>query len=258
MSRKQLFVILSLLMGGLAVGFVMTLQLLFFNTGPTVDTGHQQSLKKVKSSKVGYDSGQRLAISKKIMLNKHDGLTKQGFISIPSLSILLPIYDDAYSDKGLNEGANILDKSMVMGEGNYVLAAHNFNDGKTGFSGLQEKVNENAPYLVNGSLGGSDWLNGQMIYLANGEHLYTYKITKQFATKVTDHKVSAQTSNKIITIVSCLFPNTHYRIITQGELISVSDWASASDTEVGLFDLNTKPTNAHADWFNPGEEEGNN
>ncbi|MFR6597816.1 MAG: hypothetical protein ACLUQC_11160 [Lactococcus raffinolactis] len=40
------------------------------------------------------------------------GLDKQGFVAIPARNILLPIYNNAYSNKGLNAGADWLTSPM--------------------------------------------------------------------------------------------------------------------------------------------------
>lgn len=117
----------------------------------------------------------RESIVERLMKQTHanEGLTKQGFVSMPTVGILQPIFDNSYTNVGLNAGANYTNRSEVdpdgknklkMGVGNYGLASHNFNDGITGFSVLQEKLNDDAPYLQDGQLKGSDWLNGQHVY----------------------------------------------------------------------------------------------
>lgn len=214
-----------------------------------------------------FDDSSRIDISKMVMHQAVKGLDKQGFISIPSRNILLPVYNDAYSDKGLNAGANYANKSVIdptgehkpiMGEGNYGLAAHNFNDGQTGFSGLQQYTNHDSPYLQNGHLKGSDWLNGQKILLANAHGIYDYRITGQ--TLVTNKKISVlnPTQTAQVTIISCLFPSTDYRIITHGKLKNIYTWDNAPRKLVNEFNLKEKNTNAHASWWNPGVEEGAN
>lgn len=211
----------------------------------------------------------RQQIQKMVMRdqNTQDQFEKVGFVAIPSQSILLPIYNDAYSVAGLNLGADYANRYPedptgknipVMGQGNYGLAAHNFNDGKTGFSGLQKDLNANAPYLINGKLGESDWLNGQDVYLANQTGIYDYKITNQVTKEETDSEVLAPTDQAQLTIVSCLFPDTSKRIITQATLKKTYSWQSAPNKMVGYFNLKVQNTNARADWFNPGTEEGAN
>jgi Sortase (surface protein transpeptidase) len=211
----------------------------------------------------------RSAIAEKLMYQTqaNEGLTKQGFVSIPSVGILQPIFDDAYSTKGLNAGANIANRSQTdpegkikpqMGEGNYGLASHNFNDGKTGFSALQQYLNKDEPYLINGKEGSDKWLNGKAVYLANGSKIYKYKITGQTTVTKDDVAVLNPSSTAKVTIISCLFPSTDYRIITNAKLNKTWNWKTAPDQVVTYFDLTMQKTNAHASWFNPGEEEGVN
>ncbi|MGR8774193.1 class A sortase [Leuconostoc citreum] len=213
------------------------------------------------------DKTSRAEIAKMVMRQANSGLDKQGFVSIPERNILLPIYNDAYSDKGLNAGANYANRSAddpegkntpVMGKGNYGLAAHNFNDGTTGFSGLQQETNHDLPYLQNDKLKGSNWLNGKTVLLANAKGIYDYQITGQ--TLVTPDAVSVLNSNQSaeVTIISCLFPSTDYRIITHAKLRKTYTWGSAPQKLVKEFNLKVKNTNAHVAWWNPGVEEGAN
>jgi len=226
------------------------------------DYERQKSDREAKQDKTS-----RADIAKMVMRQAVSGLDKQGFVAIPSRNILLPIYNNAYSDKGLNAGANYANKSAVdptgknkpvMGQGNYGLAAHNFNDGQTGFSGLQQETNHDTPYLQNGQLKGSNWLNGQKVLLANGQGIFDYKITGQ--TLVTSKEVSVlnPTKNAEVTIISCLFPSTNYRIITHAKLKKTYTWDNAPQQLVKEFNLKVKNTNAHVSWWNPGVEEGAN
>ncbi|WP_446863878.1 hypothetical protein [Leuconostoc citreum] len=104
------------------------------------------------NKKIRADNTSVVTIQKMVMrkAQTEQRLKKQGFVSIPSQGILLPIYNDAYSTAGLNAGANYANRSQndlegdkipIMGQRNYGLAAHNFNDGRTGFSRLQESTN---------------------------------------------------------------------------------------------------------------------
>lgn len=145
-----------------------------------------------------------------------------------------------------------------MGQGNYGLAAHNFNDGVTGFSGLQQVINQNAPYISNGQLKGSSWLNGTSVLLANNKGLYQYEITGQDTVKNTDVSVLDPTKNAQLTIISCLFPSTQYRIITHADLKHTYTWENAPQSVVSRFNLQVYNTNARVSWWNPGVEEGAN
>lgn len=88
---------------------------------------HEQE-RKTANKKALEDTTSRALIRKMVMRNATKNFEKQGFVSITSTNILLPIYNDAYSDEGLNLGANYANKSEkdpegkqkpVMGQGNY-------------------------------------------------------------------------------------------------------------------------------------------
>lgn len=213
------------------------------------------------------DTVSRSTIKRMVMRNTTTNLKKQGFISIPSLDILLPIYNDAYSNRGLNAGANYANRSEMdpeglqipkMGKGNYGLAAHNFNDGITGFSSLQEKRNNDLPYLINGKTGTSHWLKGTKVYMADEVGIYEYQILKQTVVLKTNVSVLNPKGDTRLTIISCLFPSTEYRIITIALLDNSYSWETAPASIVNLFNLHVKNTNARANWWNPGTEEGAN
>lgn len=190
---------------------------------------------------------------------------KQGFVSIPEKGILLPIYDDAYSNAGLNVGSAYANKDIipVMGEKNYGLAAHNFDDGKTGFSSLQDgRTNE--PYLVNGKPQDKvSNLNGIKIYMMDENNIYQYTIYNQLLVKpeqfeVMNNDLLTQDNKPKLTIVSCLFPDTSWRIITEGKLDKKWSIEKAPFKIVNYFNLEKQNTNARVSWWNPGVEEGAN
>ncbi|MCO0831650.1 class A sortase [Fructobacillus sp. W13] len=211
--------------------------------------------KKVLTQKPGtYSKKQRQEIADAVSREdqKGLGLNKQGYVAMPKLSILMPIYDNAFSKVALDKGANTSqDKGQavpVMGQGNYTLAAHNWDNGYTGFSALQEKLKQNAPYEdAAGHLGTSSWLNGEYIYLANKNGIYRYKIVGQSTVDQDDGTVLSpdeRINNKAkLTIVTCLFPDTTKRIITSAEYTDYHSWDKAKSAEVALFDLKKQKTN---------------
>jgi len=195
------------------------------------------------------------------------GLTKQGFVSVPRVKILQPVFDDAYSKKGLSVGANYANRNEIdpkgqqrpqMGRGNYGLASHNFYDGKTGFSPLQQNLKQDTPYIVDGKKQDNDWLNNERIYLADKKGIYEYRIVRQHVVKPDDVSVLNPTKQARVSIITCLYPSTDYRIITVGKLVKNYSWRNAPAKAVNYFDLTKQPTNSRVDWFNPGTEEGSN
>ncbi|MDD9138278.1 class A sortase [Fructobacillus sp. CRL 2054] len=214
----------------------------------------KKTTKKVLTQKQGkYSTKERSSLKDGVGTQDQQslGLTKQGYVAIPNLSILLPIYDNAYSKVALDKGANTAQKDTavpVMGQGNYTLAAHNWNNGYTGFSALQQKLNQNAPYEnADGTLGNSDWLNGTMIYLANSNGIYRYQITGQTTVDQNDSSV-LNPDDRIdkkakVTIITCLFPDTTKRIITNAKYVGYHSWTQAKSDELGYFDLSKQKTN---------------
>lgn len=264
-KRKQLYAVLSVLIAALSVTLMMLSQ--SFLTGPTVVKNKTHHIYHEVAVRNHISIAERKLISKMVMYNSSDGLVKQGMVSIPSVKIFLPIYNDAYSEKGLSYGASYANRSQQdptghiipkFGRGNYGLAAHNFNDGETGFSALQEKSNNNLPYLNGSKYGHSSWLNNQYVYLANGEDIYQYKIIDQYGASANDTSSLNETKDRRLTIISCLFPNIDNRIITVAILVKAYSWNTAPDSYVNLFNLKIQSTNARANWFNPGIEEGAN
>ena len=235
---------------------------------------HNQIVQEIRSRKVQVDDrhkkislNKRQQIRQRLMRETQPGLKKQGFVSVPTVGILEPVFNDAYSEKGLQAGANYANRSRedptgqkipVMGQGNYGLASHNFDDGLTGFSGLQQNYQDDEPYLVNGRRQTNDWLNHKAIYLANDDGIYEYRIKQQRLVKSDDVRVLDETKQPQVTIITCLFPSTSYRIITTGYLKHSYSWKKAPNQVMQYFDLTKQKTNAHADWYNPGVEEGVN
>ncbi|MCK8616870.1 class A sortase [Fructobacillus sp. M158] len=216
--------------------------------------GIKKTTNKVLTQKQGkYSKKDRAAIKASVMKQDQQGinLTKQGYVAIPKLSILLPIYDNAYSKVALDKGANTAQKDTavpVMGQGNYTLAAHNWDNGYTGFSALQQKLKQNAPYEDdNGQLGQSDWLNGTVIYMANQNGVFRYKVTGQVTVDQNDGSVlnpDDRIAGKAkLTIVTCLFPDTTKRIITNAKYVDFKSWDQVKSDEIGYFDLNKQKTN---------------
>jgi len=264
-KRKQLYAILSVLIALLTVTLMMLSQ--SFLTGPAVVKNKTHHIYHEAVVRNHISIAERKSISKMVMYNSSDGLIKQGMVSIPSVKILLPIYNDAYSEKGLSYGASYANRSRQdptghiipkFGRGNYGLAAHNFNDGQTGFSALQEKSNNNQPYMNGSKYGHSSWLNNQYVYLANGKNIYQYKVVDQYGVSGNDTSSLNETKDRRLTIISCLFPNIENRIITIAILVRTCSWNTAPDSYVNSFNLKMQNTNARANWFNPGIEEGAN
>ena len=175
------------------------------------------------------------------------GWQKIGMIAIPDLGILLPIYNQPYNQDALKVGAQELTNSDPSATsnlriGNFTLVAHNYNDGHTMFSALQQNANQDAPYLINGQRGNNDWLDGKKIYVAGESGIYEYIITGQ--STVSENNTSILNGNQNqIQIITCLFPSDHNRIVTRGKPVAKYMWDSAPADVVSLFDTQNNKIN---------------
>lgn len=197
---------------------------------------------------------------------KDNNITKQGFVSIPELGILLPIFDDAYSEASLSDGANIVKtedeksktlKSQIENYNVFYLAGHNYNDGVTAFSALQETMNDNYPYLVNGNPNSNDWLKGKKLYLADDEYIYEFEIGIQETISGNDWSIAKGDTKYSLKLISCLYPNSAYRIITNASLITKYSWGNVPLEVLNYFDLQRQSTNAYPAFTEQVEEGAN-
>lgn len=204
------------------------------NLQQTIVNRNRKSKAKLANEQMKIDPS---AIRRKVVNNQYQNKhwQKLGNIVIPNLQISLPIYNQPYNQDALKIGAQQL-KSVnnqnieidnSMGNGNYILVAHNYNDGKSMFSALQQYSNKDEPYFVNHKLGTNNWLNGAVIYLANDQGVYQYTIDNQQTINEDDLSVRKNNSQATLNIITCLFPSDTYRIDTQAHLTKKWSWNSA-------------------------------
>ncbi|MGX5378218.1 class A sortase [Ligilactobacillus sp. LYQ135] len=165
--------------------------------------------------------------------------TKLGEIAIPKLGILLPIYNRPYDQTALNKGAQQMPTNSgdidTLGHGNLVIVGHNYNDGHSDFSALQEYINNNQPYLKNNQCHINNWINGQKIYIATSQKIFEYSISKQYLIKEDNTDVLNDSNDAQINLITCLEPNDQYRIITTGTLEAQWDWKTAPVSIINYF-----------------------
>lgn len=214
--KKAIYILLGLVAAvGLAIGGKLVYDN-YFSSGTNLSKPSDADL-----------SDYQKKVRDMVMRDNSNGMyKKQGFVAVPDRQILLPVYDDAWDDNGLNLGSsradltnkdsagisrqdaisgalkyyNLNNEKQVtppaMGSGNYVLAAHNFGvdlraqgqpDVWAGFTNMQNDPHSQYPYIVNGAYQDNvDVLNGVKIYLINDRGLYEYTITKQKASDTHD------------------------------------------------------------------------
>lgn len=109
-----------------------------------------------------------------------------GEITVPDINMTIPIANGV-DNTTLALAAGTLRSDMKMGEGNYALAGHNMANGsKILFSPLYYHAKV-----------------GQMVYITDLKRVYEYKIYQRKFIAATDVQVVNNTSNKIITLITC-------------------------------------------------------
>lgn len=280
--RKSTKILLSLIA---VVGLVIGGKFVYDNYFASTDSNY----KKLSDDKL---SDNQKRIRNMVMHDNTNGMyKKQGFVAIPDRQILLPIYDNAWDDNGLNPGASRADltnkivegsskKQMIngaleyyqlsdasqlnppdMGNGNYVLAAHNFGvdlraegqpDVWAGFTNMQVNPSSQAPYVIDGQYRDNiDALNGVKIYMIDDKGLYEYTIRKQKSSDTNDatpmNPTLRSNGEPMLTIISCIAPNINTdRLVTVSELTNSWRLDKAPDDLLSIFDLTQKNTNARA------------
>lgn len=133
-----------------------------------------------------------------------------GAISVPAVHMQLPIVY-GISNINLTIGAGTMKPDQVMGQGNYSLAGHNMNNGKTLFSPLT-KAKE-----------------GMKVYITDFRNIYEYQISDMFIVKPTQVEViQDQENEKLITLVTCNY-NGEKRMIIRGKFIKKENYTDDTD-----------------------------
>lgn len=163
-----------------------------------------------------------------------------GTIAIPKLGILLPVGSEPNQAPALAQGAQQLltTADEKPGYGNFIIVAHNYGDGKTMFSALQQYVWQDTPYLIGNKCHENNWLDGQHIYVATSQRIYDYVIQGQNIVKDNDLSIKQNLSGNEINVLTCLIPTDSYRIVTHGTLKRSWSWKQAPQSVLIDFDLN--------------------
>lgn len=133
-----------------------------------------------------------------------------GVIAIPSINLYLPI-GKGVSNTVLALAVGTMRSDQVMGDGNYALAGHNMDDGRTLFSPLYSKGQA-----------------GQMVYLTNFRKVYAYQFVSRETIAPTEVSVVANTTDPVITLLTCDYTGSH-RIFLRGKLVKTYTYAKTPD-----------------------------
>lgn len=191
----------------LLTGLVLTFQkpiMGFLVDHMSKDTMQKQNIEKAKATPdTTFDFNEVKNISLQDVINaqtKKKDVHAIGAISVPAVHMQLPIVY-GISNINLTIGAGTMKQEQVMGQGNYSLAGHNMNNGKTLFSPLT-KAKE-----------------GMKVYITDFQTIYEYQISDMFIVKPTQVEViQDQGDEKLITLVTCNY-NGEKRMIIRGKLI---------------------------------------
>lgn len=203
---RKLSLVLGILL--LFMGLVLTFQKPIM--GLLVDQMSKETIQKpnIEKAKAAPDTTFDFAKVKNIRLQdvvnaqtKKKDVHAIGAISVPAVHMQLPIVY-GISNINLTIGAGTMKQEQVMGQGNYSLAGHNMNNGKTLFSPLTKAK------------------KGMKVYITDFQTIYAYQISDMFIVKPTQVEViQDQGDEALITLVTCNY-NGEKRMIIRGKLIT--------------------------------------
>lgn len=211
-KKRKLNIILSIamLLVGMAlivVGNFDHVQGFFSQNLQSLVTG--KANKNKQKSKPNYDFKKVKPISAASLAQayrKRSNYKAIGQVAIPSLKINLNVYRGV-GNMELNLGAGSMKPHQKMGQGNYCLAAHNMDDGKSYFSPIYSTI-ANKGKLV-----------GRKVYLMNYYTVYTYKLDKAYYISATRVDLLNNVKHqKTISLFTCDYTGAG-RVFTQGRLI---------------------------------------
>lgn len=124
-----------------------------------------------------------------------------GEITVPAINMTLPIANGT-SNTNLALAAGTMRADMKMGEGNYALAGHNMANGsKILFSPLYYHAKV-----------------GQKVYITDLKRVYEYQIYQRKIIPATAVQVINNTTQKIITLITCDETGEH-RLMIRGKFV---------------------------------------
>ncbi len=204
---------------------------------PEINIGMETNLSaynKEKIIKANYDVTQIQSVGIKnyteSLSTYQDNVNEWGIgkLVIPTVSIDLPILA-GLSNSNLLNGVATFEENQQMGEGNYVLMAHNL-------MGTDALLN-NVAHLD----------QGDEIYLTDFNQVYQYKVTRNDVIEETEITVLDESNEKQVTLIRCEGGiGTIYRRVVQGKLWEVTPIEGADDLILSMLGL-TRGKNSHGE-----------
>lgn len=172
----------------------------------------RQTVQKNSKKKATYDfqsvQDLNLQTAAKARANKQ-AINTIGAITVPAINMTIPIAKGV-DNTTLALAAGTMRPDMKMGEGNYALAGHNMAHGsKILFSPLYYHAKV-----------------GQMVYITDMDRVYEYKIYERKFIAATRVDVVNNTSQKIITLITCDATGAR-RLMIRGKFIKSEKFTQA-------------------------------
>lgn len=147
-----------------------------------------------------------------------------GELAVPSVHIHLPIVK-GITNYYLSIGAGEMRPEEKMGQGNFSLASHNFNNDIVLFSPLRHVQ------------------KGDKVYTTDRQYIYVYQVNKKYYVRPTQTEVIDSGKEAMITLLTCSMDGLT-RLIVQGPLVQKIPWKAAPKSIIDLFHgpMNTKLT----------------
>ena len=140
-----------------------------------------------------------------------------GQIAVPAVNVHLPIAK-GLSETALATGAGTMKDGQQLGEGNYALASHNLEGTDVLFSPLHEAV------------------IGDVIYITDFTHVYTYEITlSQVIDPTAVYVIDNVANERLLTLITCAFDGQE-RLHIQATFVDKTPMDEANDDMLAAFD----------------------
>lgn len=187
--KKWLYWLLVLILAIVSLVLIFNQQVKDYLVGSYQPTVTKQSIQSNSKKKASYDFSNvqdlNLQTVAQARANK-ESVKVIGVITIPDIKMTIPIAKGV-DNITLALAAGIMRTDQQMGEGNYALAGHNMANGsKILFSPLYYHAKV-----------------GQKIYITDLDKVYEYKIYERKFIAATQVEVVNNTTEKIITLITC-------------------------------------------------------
>ncbi len=173
-------------------------QLNHISTSTLVKNDQQKHWQKHPKKVENFSSGDAV---KSVGQTKQNRQATVAYLDIPKISVHLPILYQVTSEH-LAVGVATLRANEKLGDGNYVLFGHNFEN-STMLSNLQKLR------------------PGNKIVTTNGRHTYKYRVVKNIVINEYNWRYTKPSHHKIITVITCADGGSTRQMV-RGKLVSVS------------------------------------